>query len=961
MKSRKARHQQNLTQKTHYPQLHRLKQTPGFIRIQRFLHVILWIVVFSLSGLSLATAEPVQSASELDYPPFSIVQDDGSASGFSVELMRAALEAMGREVTFDVRPWASIKKDLIEGRLETLPLVGRSPEREKVFDFTVPYITLYGAVFVHDDTDDIKEIYDLSGRRVGVMLGDNAEEYMLRENLTDKLITTSSFEEAFEKLSRGELDAVVAQRLVGLNLIDMLKLDNLKTAVAPIKGFSQDFCFAVTKGNRALLAQLNEGLAVIIADGTYDTLRNKWLGILEREEKQLILFLKIAAIVLLIVAFVLLSLFLFQFWRGHQNLKTSEERLRALVQNMPVILNATNSEGKIIAWNKEAERATGYSADFIIENAKADTLLYPEKQYRDQMLAERQKRGDHRGWEWRVTAKDGAERNIEWSNISGQFPVPGWSSWSIGVDVTERKKAEKELKNYQIHLEELVEERTKELAEAKEVAETANRAKSIFLANMSHEFRTPLNAILGFSEMLERDRDTKPSQHEKVSIITRSGGHLLNMINDVLDFSKIEARRMELDPEAFDLPLMLKDIGNMFEVRAARTQLRFKLELDPMLAKYIKTDIGKLRQIIINLLGNAMKFTAEGGVTLRARTQSIESDPAMLTLQLEVEDSGSGIATAQLERIFEPFVQGEQASTVTKGTGLGLTISKSFVELMSGKISVQSTPGKGSRFRVDLPVVLADAADLVSAKTSGPQVLGLAPGQPMWRILIAEDNTDGRLLLNSLLVQVGFDVREAKNGEEAIALFEQWQPHFIWMDMRMPVMDGYEATAKIRALPGGDKVKIVAITASAFEEQRKVIIEAGCDTVVHKPYKSYEIFDTMTKYLGVKFLYEDEAEAGPEGGTTQQKVVLTSEMMEDLPPDLTKELKEAAYNMDILATNQAIERISSTHLNVANGLKQLAEQFQFEQILDLFNGQYKKGSAASKGDLCISIAKRDKL
>lgn len=481
---------------------------------------------------------------------------------------------------------------------------------------------------------------------------------------------------------------------------------------------------------------------------------------------------------------------------------------------------------------------------------------------------------------------------------------------------------------YKDELKQQVQDRTKQLNNVKEAAEAANRAKSVFLANMSHELRTPLNAILGFSEMLGYDPDATASQQEKLAIINRSGGHLLSMINDVLDLSKIEAGRVELEPEAFDLPLMLEDIGHMFQQRTETAGLHFNLDLDPLMPRYIKTDVGKLRQILINLLGNAVKFTHQGTVSLCARAQSTADDPTMCMLQLEIKDSGPGIAQQQLQSIFQPFVQAGGSKSNIKGTGLGLAISKSFVDLMGGDISVESEPGKGSLFCINLPVALAESAKTTGTEAARPVVLGLETGQPDWRILVVEDSQENRLLLSSLLVEAGFDTKDAENGKQAIDLFQQWQPHFIWMDMSMPVMDGYEATARIRQLPGGDAVKIVAITASAFKEQRQKILESGCNDVTHKPFQAHEIFDMMSELLGVSYIYEEKVEAAP-------ATVLTAEMMTNLSADLKQELKKVTLSLDNSEIIPMIDRIRTDHPEIADGLLLLIDGYRHDLILEL--------------------------
>ena len=483
-----------------------------------------------------------------------------------------------------------------------------------------------------------------------------------------------------------------------------------------------------------------------------------------------------------------------------------------------------------------------------------------------------------------------------------------------------------------------LEQEVKIRKQTEEAAETANQAKSTFLANMSHELRTPLNSILGFSRMLGQGRDVTADQQEKLGIINRSGEHLLGMIDDILSLAKIESGRAELRPETFEVAQTLQDVGQMMKSRAERKGLRFSLELDPVLPPYVQGDAGKLRQVLINLLDNAVKFTSEGMVSLCARTLPIADDPSTITLQLEIEDNGPGIAPKQVEHIFEPFIQTQQFRNSLKGTGLGLAISKSFVEVMNGEISVDSTPGKGSLFRVELPMALSEAAEVVDVGSAGPVVLGLEPGQAAWRILVVEDNPDNRLLLSSLLLQAGFEIREAENGEQAVALFEQWQPHLIWMDIRLPVMDGYEATAKIRSLPGGDTVKIVAITASAFKEQDKSILQAGCDEAVRKPFKDHKIFECMARHLSVKYIYKDrEAVAAHKPG-----INLTAETLTALPPDLLQELRETTLALDREAIFAVIERMEPLAPDTAKGLRTLMDNFQTGLIRDLFGDNDEK-------------------
>ena len=467
-----------------------------------------------------------------------------------------------------------------------------------------------------------------------------------------------------------------------------------------------------------------------------------------------------------------------------------------------------------------------------------------------------------------------------------------------------------------------------ELQKARDEAEAANIAKSAFIATMSHELRTPLNAILGFSELMSMDSNATTSQKDTLAIINRSGAHLLNMINDVLDISKIEAGRLELEIQAFDLLKLIEDIGDMFSIRAQSKQLSFKVEIATNIQQYIKADSSKLRQILINLLGNAIKFTHDGGVILRVSTQPL-ADNVLVLLVIDIVDSGSGIAADQQAELFKPFVQLTQENSDVKGTGLGLAISKSLIKLMGGGIHVSSILGVGSTFTIELRVPIASADNIVFTEKI-PPVKSIAPHQPQWRLLIVDDNFDNRLLLVRLLTSVGFEVREAENGQQAVNIFEQWQPHLIWMDMRMPVMDGYQATSKIRQLKGGDAVKIIALTASAFIDQHDSIINAGCDAVLHKPFHAPEIFAMLTKQLGVKFIYDDRPST-----VTLPTVKVTAQMLSTLPVALQQQLYEAALNLDIEETDAVLSQIRQLVPDIANDLQKLAENYQFEQIVHL--------------------------
>jgi signal transduction histidine kinase/DNA-binding response OmpR family regulator len=486
------------------------------------------------------------------------------------------------------------------------------------------------------------------------------------------------------------------------------------------------------------------------------------------------------------------------------------------------------------------------------------------------------------------------------------------------IDVTRSKRAEADL------------------AEAKARAEAANREKSRFLANMSHELRTPLNAVLGFSRLLQSGPDVTPRQQEALDIIVRSGEHLLNLINNVLDMAKIESGGVVLEESEVDLHQLVHEIQSLLGVGAAEKGLGFTLERAPDLPRFVAVDAGKLRQVLLNLVGNAIKYTDSGGVTLRAGlTDGARSERAQV--RFEVEDSGPGISRENCKRVFLPFVQVGTQTPVPVGTGLGLAICKQYVELMGGWIGVDSEPGKGSIFHFSIPVSILPSVAEPDEPNQG-RILGLAEGQPRYRLLIVEDQPENRLLLRRLLDPIGFELHEAVNGQEAVALFEQWHPDLIWMDIRMPVMDGVEAVRRIRATQAGAATKIIALTAHALEEERRPIMAAGCDDFVRKPFREQEIFDALARHLRLKFIYQRARH--PDSTPEPPGLALYPEQLEGLPAELLRELRQAVIELDTARTQALIAQVAERDPTLGRALKTLATQLDYKRLLKLLKREH---------------------
>jgi PAS domain S-box-containing protein len=604
--------------------------------------------------------------------------------------------------------------------------------------------------------------------------------------------------------------------------------------------------------------------------------------------------------------------------RFEREIRRQKEYYEALFVNNPVAVVTADPDGDIISWNPMAEKLFGYSAEEVIGKslddfvANDDSLRAEALQYTNQVITVGRLQATTKR-----TRRDGTLVDVELLALPVVVAGKKVGFIAIYVDVTD-------------------------LQEARRQAEAANQAKSIFLANMSHELRTPLNAILGFTQLMDRDPNLTFHQLEYLGIINRSGEHLLSLINDVLEMSKIEAGKLVLQPKSYDLYRQLGGLEEIFSLRADEKGLALTFVRDENVPQVIVTDEGKLGQVLSNLLGNAVKFTQEGNVTLRVTVPpSVQpSDPQRRTLRFEVQDTGPGIAREELPAIFDAFVQSETGRRAQEGTGLGLTISREFVQLMGGDLTASSHVGQGSCFWFEVQVGLTtldeDSARLARASR---RVVGLEADQPTRRLLVVDETEVSRLLLVRLLEPIGFQVREASNGQEAIEVWQHWKPHLIWMDMRMPVMDGFEATRRIKAMPGGQETIIIALTASAFGGERQRILSTGCDDFVSKPFREEKIFDMLVKHLGVRFVYEKVDPTPPPKPlgypAPQEADTQLAGRLAALPFEWLTRLQQGTMLGDLGQIAELIHLIGAQDKDLAEALETLAHEFEHEKILTL--------------------------
>lgn len=609
-----------------------------------------------------------------------------------------------------------------------------------------------------------------------------------------------------------------------------------------------------------------------------------------------------------------------------EELHESEKQYRGLVENSPFAIGICSQEGIVSFVNRACMAMLGTEDDSFIIGEQITRFLPDEDRKEGIVAFNRALERDALGRERNILCMDGSMLEVEIFAIP--FKTRGRDAVQIVlVDISRKKQIEKNLRNARIQ------------------SDRANREKSRFLANMSHELRTPLNAILGYSQLLRRDDSISGDSRKNLQIINRSGQHLLELINTVLDMSKIEAGQLELEYGVFDLREMADNLESLMHFRAEKKGLSLQFTIAEETPRYIRTDEKKLRQVIINLVNNAIKFTRDGSVSVHIQS---EKKPKNTTaaLHFQVSDTGSGIAEEDLDTIFKAFEQLEGQDSRTEGTGLGLAISRQLIRLMGGDIDVKSRLGEGTTFHFSIRIETAEKSDIVK-KSPALSVVGLdSSSDKEFRLLIADDNEDNRNLLAEIVRITGFTVRQAANGEEAVQLQQEWKPHLIWMDLKMPVMDGFEAMQRIqdKCNETGEKPPvIIVLTATVFEQERKRAFSLGCSDFIRKPFEEREIFDALKKHLGVEYVYQ-QTNVQTEKKASTRKIPLDTVItdLKSLPPDIADHLKEALELSDVEQIEGAMLALGQENPILAEVLSPLVNDFAFDRILKMMEADTDK-------------------
>ncbi|MEI8243040.1 MAG: PAS domain S-box protein, partial [bacterium] len=623
------------------------------------------------------------------------------------------------------------------------------------------------------------------------------------------------------------------------------------------------------------------------------------------------------------------------------SLRHQTDLLEGLLASMPEIVFFKDREGVYLGCNPEFERFLGRARKDIVGRTDAD-LFAPDIAafFRQQDLLMMDQGSPRHNEEW-VVYPDGARILID----TLKAPLRNAQGVIIGLlgasrDITERRRLEDELRLSHTNLAAAVQE----LEQARDAAEAANRAKSTFVANMSHEIRTPLNAILGYTQILQRTCSSTDCSEQRASlaVINKSGEHLLSMINDVLSVSRMDAADRGVRPGIFNIQTLLRELAHMFEARPGARAIRFQTEWLPDVPQEIKADSSKIRQVLMNLLGNAVRFTREGSITLRMMrvpdAAHATTGPAAAeatgehVLAIEVEDTGPGMASGEIDGLFQPFAQGESGRRSGSGTGLGLAISRDLARLMGGDITARSQPGKGSNFRFSFLAGIVPPGT-GRAEDAPRRVLRLSPSEPPRAILVVDDDANNRIMLGAMLRLVGYQVREAASGYAALALLQTWRPDAVLMDLRMPDMDGVETMRRAHALCAPQALPVLIVTAEGLPNERDALLTGGAAGYISKPLRESELLEELRRVLHVA--YEYSRDAGPADTHAAADTHAVVQLLASRSAEERQLLRQAVRRGDIAMLRRVLAACAAGAPAIAAHLQQLTARYDYEEVIRL--------------------------
>ena len=769
------------------------------------------------------------------YPPFEYLDETGNPAGFNVELTRMIAREMGLDIEIRLGPWTDVLHDLERGEIDAVQGMFYSVERDRKFDFTSPHsVNNYVAVTRRGESDTPVSLGDIKGKSIVVQKGDIIHDYLMQRGLESQIVTVETQEDMLRGLSEGKYDCALGPRIIALHLIKALGLTNL--ALSQHSFFALDYCYAVPNGHAALLAQFSEGLRVLKDSGEYRRLHEKWMGVYEQPSLTFVSILRKIAMILVPLLLLLLGFFLWS-WTLRRQVKTrtrelreSESRFRKLFEQVPAIaVQGYGMDGIARYWNEASENLYGYSADEAI-GAKLTDLIIPPESRKDVEAAMRsmaETKIPIPASELTLMRKDGSRVLVFSSHAIVEKAGGEAELFCVDIDLTSRKEAEEALRKL------------------KEAAEAANQSKSEFLANMSHEIRTPINGVMGMLQLME----TTPLDAEQLNYVqmaTGAANRLTRLLSDILDLSRVEAGKMEIRKAPFLIQDILDSVSGLFAVTARNKGVALDCNLAPGMPATLVGDEMRVRQVLFNLVGNALKFTERGRVVVDIEALPAKDD-GTYSVRFCVRDTGIGIAQDRLGDIFEPFRQVENSFTRSyQGAGLGLSIVQRLVGLMDGELTIESAPGEGTSVYVVLPFKTPGHAPTTAVDTSYIGVGG------RMRVLLVEDDPSNRLPVQTLLEKAGHEVTLAENGRQALELLGANDIDCILMDVQMPVMDGIEATRIIResATLGPKKdIPIIALTAYAMEGDKEKFLAAGMNGYVAKPVKIDSLLQAMTESI----------------------------------------------------------------------------------------------------------------